>query len=256
MKTAVFSSDLSFIKEICKQLDICVICSEKRRNVRQIKAFSERKNVSFHAFSSKEDFVSFLPDFDLGLTFGFGLIFSKSQLDRIKSGVINFHPGKLPEYGGRHAIGWAILNGLQRLTISAHLINEEIDRGKLIAERELKIDLQDDVAALQQKVVLELAEGGFFKETLEKHRNAKFSDIPNGNYLPNLAGLWDDVNSADCDSIFLFNLVRCKRSFGGLVVDGTRVDRAFFLSDLKSRNTNDLLVECKDGIVLALRQCD
>jgi methionyl-tRNA formyltransferase len=72
-------------------------------------------------------------------------IVPKEILDIPKWGAINFHYGKLPEYGGRFIVTHIILNGEKATCATAHYMEEGIDTGDIIFEEPVPV-LEDDTA--------------------------------------------------------------------------------------------------------------
>lgn len=72
-------------------------------------------------------------------------IVPKEVLEIPRLGAINFHYGKLPEYGGRFIVTHIILNGETSTFATAHYMEEGIDTGDIIFEEPVPV-LQDDTA--------------------------------------------------------------------------------------------------------------
>ena len=79
-------------------------------------------------------------DLDLGVILG-ARILKKPTIDAFNVGVLNLHPGLLPENRGLDNIKWAILK-MWPQGVTGHLIDEKIDCGSLIDRRE--VDVFDD----------------------------------------------------------------------------------------------------------------
>jgi methionyl-tRNA formyltransferase len=62
-----------------------------------------------------------------------------------KLGAINLHPSILPRYRGRAPINWAILQGEDRLGITAHFVDEGMDTGDIIEQLEFGLTSDQDV---------------------------------------------------------------------------------------------------------------
>ena len=65
----------------------------------------------------------------------------KLGTDMLKSvalGVVNCHPGKLPEYRGSSSVEWALTNG-HPVYSTAHFMTEEYDAGPIISDMMLSI---------------------------------------------------------------------------------------------------------------------
>jgi methionyl-tRNA formyltransferase len=101
-------------------------------------------------------------------------------------GTFNLHASLLPEYRGAAPINWAIINGETRTGVTTFFINEEIDTGAIIKQREIEIsqddtagDLHDKLMELGSVLVLEtvelIAEGSVVP--LEQ-KNTSFKQAP------------------------------------------------------------------------------
>lgn len=78
---------------------------------------------------------------DIGVILG-ARILKENIIKQFKIGILNMHPALLPENRGLDTIKWAILKGMKQ-GVSCHLISKEIDRGWLIAKREISV-FEDD----------------------------------------------------------------------------------------------------------------
>ncbi len=56
-----------------------------------------------------------------------------------KYGVINVHPSLLPKYRGASPIQYAIFNGDKKTGVTIMLINDEMDKGDILAQREYEL---------------------------------------------------------------------------------------------------------------------
>ena len=62
-----------------------------------------------------------------------------------KFDAVNLHPSLLPNYRGRAAINWAILNGETEIGLTAHFIDSGVDTGDIISQRSFFLDDSADV---------------------------------------------------------------------------------------------------------------
>ena len=69
----------------------------------------------------------------------------KNVIDSFSNGIINFHPGVLPENRGLDNLKWAIYNNLPQ-GVTTHLIDENIDVEQIY--KEFMIDLEDTILML------------------------------------------------------------------------------------------------------------
>lgn len=85
--------------------------------------------------------------------------------------IVNIHPSLLPRHGGKNMYGKrvheaAILSGDIISGITIHLVNEEYDKGKILAQYSCPIDPEmtaEDLAQAVQKL-----EHDYYKTTIEK----------------------------------------------------------------------------------------
>ena len=80
-------------------------------------------------------------DLDVGIILG-ARILKENVIKAFKIGILNLHPGLLPHNRGLDNIKWAILKNYKQ-GVSAHLIDGEIDKGKVILKQEIPI-FEDD----------------------------------------------------------------------------------------------------------------
>jgi methionyl-tRNA formyltransferase len=63
-------------------------------------------------------------------------------------GSICFHPSLLPKYRGRSAINWALINGETRTGLSLFWVDEGIDTGPVLLQKEVEVDPDDTTGTL------------------------------------------------------------------------------------------------------------
>lgn len=76
---------------------------------------------------------------------------SKNILKSTRHGVINVHPGLLPEYRGCSAVEWAIYND-EKVGNTAHFMTEEYDEGPIIKSESYNFLPDDDYKSIRSKV--------------------------------------------------------------------------------------------------------
>jgi methionyl-tRNA formyltransferase len=65
-----------------------------------------------------------------------------------KHGSICFHPSLLPKYRGRSAINWALINGEAKTGVSLFWVDEGIDTGPILLQKEVSVDPEDTTGTL------------------------------------------------------------------------------------------------------------
>ena len=66
--------------------------------------------------------------------------------------IINVHPSLLPKYKGLHAVEQAIDAGEEHTGCTVHYVNEELDGGEIILQKEVPILPDDDVKSLTKAI--------------------------------------------------------------------------------------------------------
>tara|TARA_B100001175_G_scaffold317848_1_gene336909 strand:- start:3605 stop:4282 length:678 start_codon:yes stop_codon:yes gene_type:complete len=73
--------------------------------------------------------------YDLGIQGGTDII-KENIIDKYKLGILNFHPGLLPQYRGCSAPEWQIYEN-KNVYSTCHIIDKGIDTGKIVAKKQL-----------------------------------------------------------------------------------------------------------------------
>ena len=68
-------------------------------------------------------------------------------------GTFNLHASLLPEYRGAAPINWAIIKGETRTGVTTFFINEDIDTGAIIRQKEVEISKSDTAGDLHDKLM-------------------------------------------------------------------------------------------------------
>ncbi|MFA5059092.1 MAG: methionyl-tRNA formyltransferase [Candidatus Omnitrophota bacterium] len=90
---------------------------------------------------------------DLFVVVAYGKILPREILVLPKLFCVNVHGSLLPKYRGAAPINWAIVNGDEITGISIIKMNEIMDGGDIIAQKELPIDSKDTSITLRAKMV-------------------------------------------------------------------------------------------------------
>ncbi len=69
-------------------------------------------------------------------------------------GTFNLHASLLPDYRGAAPINWAIINGETKTGVTTFFINEKIDTGHIILQKETKINSDETVGELHDKLMI------------------------------------------------------------------------------------------------------
>ncbi len=70
-----------------------------------------------------------------------------------KKGTFNLHASLLPDYRGAAPINWAIINGETQTGVTTFFIDEKIDTGEIILQKEVAILSEDNASSLHDKLM-------------------------------------------------------------------------------------------------------
>lgn len=89
---------------------------------------------------------------DLVCVVSYGVILPKSFLKIPRLGCINVHPSMLPKYRGSAPIQWAILNGDKKTGVTIMYLNEKMDAGDIIIQKEVEIGEDETTGELWNRL--------------------------------------------------------------------------------------------------------
>ena len=137
MKGVVLFSDSGKIAEALFYspfFELKLIICEKGKLSGDLLNFSYLRSVPvFEAINNGELFHILLKNkIDIAIMYGFGIILNRDIIDHLD--IYNIHPGKLPDYKGRHPTFFATINGDKSIYYTLHKVVEEIDSGEIIGQ--------------------------------------------------------------------------------------------------------------------------
>ena len=119
---------------------------------------------------------------DLGIILG-ARILKQEVIDAFKVGIINMHPGILPENRGLDNIKWSVIKNLPIGTTS-HFIDSRIDMGEKLLSEQIKIYPDDEFLDfcvrnqnLEQEIMIKS-----LKKIYDEYPNVRTSKLGKGFY--------------------------------------------------------------------------
>lgn len=102
---------------------------------------------------------------DLICLAGYMRILGPTLLHAYENKIINIHPSLLPAFKGAHAVEDAVAYGVKVFGITIHWVNDQLDGGKIIAQRAFPYEGSDpaEVHLIGQKIEHQL-----YVETIHK----------------------------------------------------------------------------------------
>lgn len=89
---------------------------------------------------------------DLIVVVAYGKILPKELIEIPKYGIINVHSSLLPKYRGAAPINAALINGDRKSGVSIMYVEEKLDAGAVLLQKETEIDEQDTFLTLHDRL--------------------------------------------------------------------------------------------------------
>ncbi|MGE5281753.1 MAG: phosphoribosylglycinamide formyltransferase [Chloroflexota bacterium] len=89
---------------------------------------------------------------DLIALAGYMQLLGESFVGRFRHRIVNVHPALLPEFPGLDAIGQALAAGVEVTGVTVHFVDEGVDTGPAIAQREVPVPASRDRATLEEAI--------------------------------------------------------------------------------------------------------
>lgn len=118
----------------------------------QVKQFATEKGIPVYSFDKLSQHLDEIEkiDYDIAVTASFGQILNEKFLSIAP--CINVHPSLLPKYRGATPIQSALLSGDKVTGVSIMEVVRAVDAGDVIAQKQVKIEEDDDYTTLQEKL--------------------------------------------------------------------------------------------------------
>lgn len=193
---------------------LSLIVTERGKTTPEMLYFSYLRGIPYVEVATKKELhtaVSGTSGIAAILVCGFGIILPDHLLETIPA--YNFHPGKLPDYKGRHPTFFATLGGEPDICISLHQVTPQIDEGGIIATRRIKYRFRETEVDVMNK--LPQMVGSMLPE-LRTHITEHTAVIPHhgGTYYPPVSEADKTFRAGDAPSRIL-NILRAQARYGG-----------------------------------------
>ena len=150
---------------------------------------------------------------DIGISVLFNYVFTHELLSLFPQGIINLHPSLLPYHRGQDPNVWSIVEGTPA-GVTLHYVDEGIDTGDIIAQKEVDIEPVDTGKSLYSK--LEEASLELFKQAWPLIRTGRAQRSPQDRQSGTChrTGDAEAIDEIDLDSTYrardLINILRAR----------------------------------------------
>ncbi len=169
VKTAVFISGTgSNLKSLIKfsktnrspiSIDLIISNNSKAKGLNYGKIFKIRKKIFYFnkRDQSERKILATLKRYDITMVFlaGFMKILSKNFITKFKGKILNIHPSLLPKYKGLNTHQRALENNEKYSGCTVHFVNSNLDSGKVILQKKVKISKNETKSSLAKKVLIQ-----------------------------------------------------------------------------------------------------
>jgi len=252
LRAHLFSSNWKFIKVVEQKFQLAKIFFEEEKMSVELHDYLEFNQLDWISLKNLPtgEACGIFDGADLGLSFGFGRIFQKEHIAHFGLGIWNIHPGELPKYRGKHPITHAFLNGDRDITVTVHQIDEEIDRGNLIASGRIRREFRDSEQEIIAKTV-DLLDFSLLENSVKNFFNSRLRPIKSSKYLKNYNDGVEFENPILVSREMIYNASLSQKSHGGITISGRRFQHVHFYSALCPYPEHSTVIRCKDGLVVA-----
>lgn len=198
---------------------------------------------------------------EFAIVVAYGKILPKEILEIPKHGCINLHASLLPKYRGAAPIQWALINGEKITGVTTMIIDEGLDTGPILLQKEISINDEDNAETLSEKLSVIGAE--LIIETIDKMRKGIITPKPQTGEITYAPQLKKDDGKINWNNSAkkIFNLVRgtypwpCAYSFlkdERVKIIKTEVLEGNAAPGLIIKAKNELIVGTQEGLLRIL----
>jgi len=168
IKTAVFISgtgsnlksliQFSKLKKSPIVIEMIISNNAKSKGLQYANIYKIKKRVfDFKNSLSEKKIIDELKKNNINLIClaGFMKILSKSFIENFKGKILNIHPSLLPKYKGLNTHEKAIENKDKYSGCTVHFVNSNLDSGKIINQKKVKINKFDTPKKLAKKILIQ-----------------------------------------------------------------------------------------------------
>jgi len=150
-----------------------------------VKSFAEKESLKIYTPAKIRDNIHFINELkslscDLFIVIAYGKILPKEILEIPKFGCWNAHASLLPRWRGAAPIQWSLIKGDEFTGVGIMKMNEGLDTGDLLLEEKIKIDNDDNLNTLSEKLSILSAKlflnaTSLLEENIYKNNNSQLT---------------------------------------------------------------------------------
>ena len=139
------------------QVSLVIASSKEQPSIERLAKICRQNNIKFIDAPDVNAEIDLIAQQDPNYIFNVNSyqIIKSSLLNIPSNGIINFHNGPLPKYGGVNVCSWAILNGVREYGVTWHYVDDGIDTGDIICSSMFRLKGNETVLALIMRCISE-----------------------------------------------------------------------------------------------------
>lgn len=121
-----------------------------------VKIFAQQNGLTVKQPANKKELKEIFNELevDLCVLVAFGMIIPKSVLEKPAKGFLNLHPSVLPKYRGPSPVQAAILAGDKKTAVTIMELNEKMDAGPILEQKEVVIKPNENYLQLKSRLAV------------------------------------------------------------------------------------------------------
>ena len=159
LKIVFFGSSkfvIPIIEVLNKNFNLCLVITTEKKSTDPVPSYCIKSKVCYYVVTDFGKKITFNKvkeiSPDIGILASFGAIVPKSVLDIFKYGVLNIHPSLLPKYRGPSPVQAAILNGDKKTGVTIIKLDDQVDHGPTLTQKEELIKENDTAESLYERL--------------------------------------------------------------------------------------------------------
>ena len=150
-----------------------------------VKSFAQQEAIKIYTPETIRGNITFMNELkslscDLFIVIAYGKILPKEILEIPKFGCWNAHASLLPRWRGAAPIQWSLMKGDEYTGVGIMKMNEGLDTGDILLEEKIKIDNNDNLKTLTEKLSILSAKlflnaTSLLEENINKNTNSQLA---------------------------------------------------------------------------------
>lgn len=136
-----------------KKYEVFVYTHEHESHIASLTDYCKTRGINYTLEKIDSNNIPFQPDLIVSVYYRY--IISEDVLKLSLHKPFNLHPSLLPNYRGASSLTWAMINGDEYAGYTYHYMTSEIDKGRILFQKKIKIYSYDTQLNLYERIMYE-----------------------------------------------------------------------------------------------------